>query len=114
MQIAVCDGSSLENPGPSKIGVGYWERFQSDGRARRFTPTQTLDVPMGVPTKNDARGQAVLRGCDLVAARANSDAAYIYTDSLLVVSQINCSYRAKQVNTQAYLRKFQAFRMACE
>lgn len=107
MQIALCDGSSLGNPGPSKIGVVYWERFVEDKvSTRRFKPTLTISEAIGRRTNNDAEWLAVLRAMKIVHEKKGRDPVFIYSDSMLVVEQINGRWKARQENTKLYLDQF--------
>lgn len=82
------DGASSGNPGPSGMGVAIYQ----DGKKM-----DAISESIGNATNNIAEYRALLRG--LIYAKKNSiKNIKIYSDSLLVVKQINGEYLVRSPN----------------
>lgn len=103
MLVILCDGSSLGNLGPSRIGVAIWKRISGTHSARRVNPSHTISKDIGVATNNDAEWQAVLEGVKyaMCVAKQGED-VFLYSDSLLVVSQANDEWKVKKPTMKQY------------
>lgn len=96
MKAIICDGSSRGNPGPASIGVVIWDRKFGTASARRVTPTHTISRSIGHATNNEAEWEAVLAAMQHVVDTAKGfNQVFIYSDSLLVVSQANGDWKVK-------------------
>jgi ribonuclease HI len=80
------DGGSRGNPGPSGGGV-----VLADEHGR---PLLEAGYFFGIKTNNQAEYSALLRGLDAAAERGATEVA-IYSDSELLVRQLNGDYRVK-------------------
>ncbi len=80
------DGGSRGNPGPSAGGVVLADE--------RGAPVLEAGYFFGVHTNNEAEYTALLRGLDAAVARGVTELT-IYSDSELLVRQINGDYRVK-------------------
>ena len=114
MKIIMCDGSSKGNPGQSKIGLVIWERFANTSSARKVTPTKTISKSIGIATNNDAEWQAVIEAIKYANDKNMSDDVFIYSDSLLVVNQVNREWRIKDAKMCQYYEAFCRLLEECE
>lgn len=98
MIVIMTDGASKGNPGPASIGVIVWERMSGQNQ-RIVRPTHRIKKEIGIKTNNEAEWAAFIEGlrCALQITTSNNvkDDVYIYTDSLLVASQFNGEWKAK-------------------
>ncbi len=81
------DGGSRGNPGPAAIGIVLCDSFDNVLAERRES--------IGRATNNEAEYRALIRGLDL-ASRYTRQKVKCYTDSQLVVSQLDGTYRIKE------------------
>jgi len=93
--VAYVDGGSRGNPGPSGAGV----HFELDGE-----PWVGVYEYLGKSTNNYAEYCALVRALDY-ALNHGFGRLEVYSDSQLMVRQIQGSYRVKNVNLQALHRK---------
>lgn len=80
------DGGSRGNPGPAAIGVVV--------RDSAGAVLEEVGEKIGEATNNVAEYRALLRGIELAAARGASELELV-GDSLLVVSQVEGSFKVK-------------------
>ena len=80
------DGASRGNPGPA--GIGAVVEFE-DG-----TPSRELSAYIGETTNNVAEYRALLMALD-EAARHGAQPVTVYSDSELLVRQLNGEYKVK-------------------
>ena len=88
------DGASLGNPGPSGIAV----IVKKDGKV-----LERYSSFAGVRTNNQAEYIAVLKALDM--AKRYGNRVKIYSDSELVVRQLNGKYAVKNKNLRELYRK---------
>jgi ribonuclease HI len=80
------DGGSRGNPGPAAIGVVLCDDYD-----RVVT---TVKGRIGRATNNQAEYRAILKGLELVSHRVGERVEF-FSDSELVVRQLNGAYRVK-------------------
>lgn len=85
--VAYIDGSSFGNPGES----GYGVVIQDD----KGCILESRGCYIGKATNNVAEYQGLL-GCFALIERWKPDSLTVYSDSQLLVNQVNGSYRVKQ------------------
>lgn len=83
------DGSSLGNPGPAGIGIVAYDEKGN------VVATQQLSLPSA--TNNEAEYLAVIEALKL-AKNLGADEIVVFSDSELVVQQLNGIYRVKSPN----------------
>lgn len=106
MIILMCDGSSKGNPGPMTIGFVIWDRSKD---AREMRPAYRHSEPKGHGTNNEAEWMAVIGGLEKIKAKGiKNEEVYVYSDSQLVIKQINNDYQVKHPNIIPLDRKFRA------
>ena len=88
------DGASLGNPGPSGIAI----IIKKDGKV-----LERYSSFAGVRTNNQAEYIAVLKALDM--AKRYGNRVKIYSDSELVVRQLNGKYAVKNKNLRELYRK---------
>lgn len=86
------DGGAKGNPGPSAIGVVVYDAGNKELVRYR--------EDIGIATNNIAEYTAVLRALDIVKNKKNSaewqvDSITFYSDSKLLVEQLNGNYKVK-------------------
>jgi ribonuclease HI len=84
--IIYTDGGSRGNPGPAAIGVVLCDDY---GRV-----VTTFKERIGRSTNNQAEYRAIIKGLELVSHRLK-EWINVFSDSELVVKQINGLYRVK-------------------
>ena len=96
-----CDGGARGNPGPSAIGVVV----QDDAGAL----LQTLSKPIGIATNNVAEYTAVKESLTLINEFSQPiESVEYFLDSLLVVNQLNGTFKIKNSALQEYYRVIMA------
>lgn len=97
MLILMTDGSSKGNPGPIKIAFLLWDRMNNAGRFSK--PTYKHSEWKGAGTNNEAEYMALIEGLKYICRKYKQnkilDEIYIYSDSQLVIKQINSEYVVK-------------------
>ena len=83
------DGASKGNPGKAGAGIAISDT-DSDVRG----PIYELSYPLGVKTNNEAEYLAVVRGLEFMDEMGFKEADF-YSDSQLLVKQINGEYKVK-------------------
>ncbi len=81
------DGGSRGNPGPAAIGIVLCDAYEDILSEHRES--------IGRATNNEAEYQGLLRGLDL-AAKYTRRRVKCYTDSRLVVSHLDGSYKVRE------------------
>ncbi len=84
--LAYIDGAARNNPGPA--GAGVYVEAQGD------QPAEELFVPLGSATNNVAEYRALLLALTRAEER-NADDVELYSDSRLLVEQMNGKFRVK-------------------
>lgn len=104
------DGGSRGNPGPAGVGV----MLQWDNQN---TPFHEAGYFLGEATNNFAEYQGLLKALD-IAYEANATILDIYSDSQLLVRQIEGQYRVKSPNIKplyqqaiASLKRFETWKI---
>ena len=92
---AYIDGAARGNPGPA--GAGAF--FPADGG-----PAKELFEALGRATNNEAEYRALLLALGEMERRGATDVA-IFSDSLLLVEQVNGRYRIKAENLKPLARE---------
>lgn len=108
MIILMCDGSSKGNPGPMTIGYVIWDRNKD---SRRLEPVYRHSEPKGYGTNNESEWLAVIGGLGKILTKKfkNTD-IYVYSDSQLVIKQINGEYKINHENIIPLAAAFNAIR----
>lgn len=86
-----CDGGSRKNPGPAAIGVVIWDE--------EHNKIEEYKECIGDATNNTAEYKAVIKALELCAKHTRNE-VHLFTDSELVVKQINGVYRIKKEHLQ--------------
>lgn len=89
--VVLCDASCRGNPGPASAGAVLW--FRGGGTVPR-QPDRTKYEELGEATSNVAEHRALQLGLEL-AWEEKARLVYVFTDSQLVVGQINGSMAVK-------------------
>ena len=90
------DGASRGNPGPAAIGVAI-----KDEQGRLIS---TISQTIGRTTNNQAEYRAIITALER-AISLGADQARLFSDSELVVKQINGKYRVKNASLQPLYRE---------
>ncbi len=85
------DGASRGNPGPS--GAGIYLECGLDNSVKR-------GYYLGKKTNNEAEYLALLIGLFVAKKYSNTSLMYVYSDSLLLVKQMQGEYRVKKPELQ--------------
>jgi ribonuclease HI len=93
--VAYIDGAARGNPGPA--GAGAY--FPGDGE-----PAKELFEALGRATNNEAEYRALLLALGEAERRGATEVA-IFSDSLLLVEQVNGRYRIKAENLKPLARE---------
>ena len=94
-----CDGASRGNPGMSAIGI------QIKGEDKKTVLKQHGEY-IGKATNNVAEYLAVLKSLDL-AKRFTNQNVFVYSDSELLVRQLNGTYQVKNKNLKELFNQVQ-------
>ena len=94
-----CDGASRGNPGEAAIGI------QIKGEDKK-TILKKHSEYIGKTTNNVAEYLAVLKSLNL-AKRFTNQNVFIYSDSELVVRQLNGEYQVKNKNLKSLFNQVQ-------
>jgi len=94
-----CDGASRGNPGRSAIGI------QIKGEDKKTVLKQHGEY-IGKATNNVAEYLAVLKSLDL-AKRFTNQNVFVYSDSELLVRQLNGTYQVKNENLKKLFNQVQ-------
>lgn len=92
------DGGSKGNPGPASIGIVFY------GHEKRiFHHHESI----GVATNNEAEYQALIKALKIVKKNYASQTKQIefYSDSRLMVNQVNGLFKVKQGKIKEYILK---------
>ncbi|MEM3626329.1 MAG: ribonuclease HI family protein, partial [Candidatus Micrarchaeaceae archaeon] len=81
------DGGSRKNPGPAAIGIVIWDE--------KHNKLEEYKECIGVATNNTAEYKAVIKALELASKHTRNE-VHIFTDSELVVRQLNGLYRIKK------------------
>lgn len=92
----ITDGASRKNPGPSAIGYGIYDE--------RWNVLEEHAEYIGRATNNEAEYKAVIRALDRATGHCRGDVEH-YTDSELVVNQLNGTYRVKASNLKPLIEE---------
>jgi ribonuclease HI len=105
MIILMADGSSKGNPGPIQIGFLVWDRTKDP---REMKPVYRHSEFKGAGTNNEAEWMAVIEGIKWISRHINlkSEELYIYSDSQLVIRQMNGEYAVRHPNVVPYFEEF--------
>lgn len=93
------DGGSKGNPGPSSIGIVFY----TDGK-KIFHHHESI----GIATNNDAEYTALIRALQLVIrqyAQEKIEKIEFYSDSRLMVNQVNGLFKVKNGRIREYILK---------
>ncbi len=90
------DGASRNNPGPAAIGAAI-----KDEQGRVIT---SVSEPIGRTTNNQAEYRAIIAALEK-AIRLGASEVDLYSDSELVVRQINGQYRVKEPSLKPLAEK---------
>jgi len=96
------DGGSKGNPGPASIGIVVY----GEGKKRLFHHKEAI----GRKTNNEAEYTAVIRALELVREyigkeKLKPQQINFYSDSLLIVSQLNGLYKIKKPHIRGFIFK---------
>ncbi len=94
-----CDGASRGNPGRAAIGI------QIKGEDKKTVLKQHSEY-IGKTTNNVAEYLAVLKSLDL-AKRFTNQNVFVYSDSELLVRQLNGTYQIKNKNLKELFNQVQ-------
>jgi ribonuclease HI len=100
------DGGSKGNPGPASIGVVFY-----------LDKKKILDFhqKIGIATNNDAEYQAMIKALSLIKEKkyqfGQIEKINFYSDSQLMVSQINGLYKVKSGKIKEYIFKIRQLEM---
>jgi len=100
------DGGSKGNPGPASIGVVFY-----------LDKKKILDFhqKIGTATNNDAEYQAMIKALSLIKEKKEQfgqiEKINFYSDSQLMVSQINGIYKVKSGKIKEYIFKIRQLEM---
>ena len=94
-----CDGASRGNPGRAAIGI------QIKGEDKKTVLKQHSEY-IGKTTNNVAEYLAVLKSLDL-AKRFTNQNVFVYSDSELLVRQLNGTYQVKNKNLKELFNQVQ-------
>lgn len=81
------DGGSRKNPGPAAIGVVIWD--EDHNKLEEFKEC------IGDATNNTAEYKAVIKALELAAKHTRNE-VHLFTDSELVIKQMNGIFRIKK------------------
>jgi ribonuclease HI len=104
--IVYTDGGSKGNPGPASIGVVFY-----------LDKKKILDFhqKIGIATNNDAEYQAMIKALSLIKEKKDHfgqiEKINFYSDSQLMVSQINGLYKVKSGKIKEYIFKIRQLEM---
>jgi len=101
--LIVCDGGCKGNPGPMTAG---WVIYNRTKNMRRENPNHTGRKELGEGTNNLAEYHAIIEGLKDAHSKYGKENYKIFTDSNLVVSQINGDFNIKQPKLQQMLNLF--------
>ena len=98
------DGGSKGNPGPASIGVAYF----IDG-----VKIDTYREDIGHATNNEAEYTALVRALEIVQSRKvhkvhNVDKIQVFSDSRLMVNQVNGIFKVKEARLRDFVFKIRA------
>jgi len=94
-----CDGASQGNPGKAAIGI------QIKGEDKKTILKEHSEY-IGTTTNNVAEYQAVLKSLNLARNFTNNN-VFIYSDSELMVRQLNGKYQVKNKNLKELYNQVQ-------
>jgi len=96
------DGGSKGNPGPSSIGIVFYVNGVSDYR---------FNQSIGTATNNDAEYFALIKALEILISRyhnKNPKQVNFYSDSRLMVNQVNGLFKVKNAKIREYILKIRA------
>jgi ribonuclease HI len=100
------DGGSKGNPGPASIGVVFY----LDKKKILY-----FNQKIGIATNNDAEYQAMIKALSLIKEKKDRfgqiEKINFYSDSQLMVSQINGLYKVKSGKIKEYIFKIRQLEM---
>ena len=94
--IAYIDGSSIGNPGPAGIGVLIFIA-DNENLLRSKPKIIRISEPIGFATNNQAEYKALIKALE-EAGKRNVKSIKIFSDSQLLVRQMNGTYKIKSKN----------------
>ncbi len=97
--VVYCDGGARGNPGPAAIGA-----VVEDPRTDPPTRLATVSERIGNTTNNVAEYRALIAGLE-AARRFPSRVLRVRSDSMLVVRQVEGSWRVKQAHLRPLLEQ---------
>jgi ribonuclease HI len=98
--IAYVDGSSLGNPGESGYGIILKDEKENT--------LETIGRYIGTATNNIAEYSGLLN-CLKIARKYQSDSIKVFSDSLLMVNQLNGNYKVKNEGLKTIFSEIQNF-----
>jgi len=103
-----CDGGSLGNGSENKA-YGSYKVIAVDRQGKRTVVKHINKVDLGAGTNNEAEWRMMVMALEYLHALQQKIKglvpAVIYTDSALVVNQLNGTYRIKKQHLKAYYDK---------
>ena len=98
--IAYIDGSSMGNPGESGYGIILKDEKENT--------LETLGRHIGTATNNIAEYSGLLN-CLKIACKYGSNSIKVFSDSLLMVNQLNGNYKVKNEGLKIIFSEIQNF-----
>lgn len=92
----VTDGASRGNPGPAAIAFGIYDE--------NWNRLEEGSDYIGDATNNEAEYRALIKALDCAAGRCRNEVEH-FSDSELVVKQLNGEYRVKADNLKALIEE---------
>ncbi len=92
----ITDGASRGNPGPAAIGFGIY--------SEAWNPLEEKTEYIGNATNNEAEYKAIIEALDCASGHCREEVEH-YTDSELVVKQLNGEYRVRAKNLKPLIEQ---------
>ena len=93
-----CDGASRGNPGPAAVGIVFVDHASGKVLAKAFKA-------IGQATNNVAEYEAIRRALEAAYKAYKATTVRVYSDSQLVIRQLNHEWQVKNENLQSLLEE---------